>query len=102
MSETKVKWKRISNCLQADGDGFTISYKEDDENSEFGKIATQLGVKNPFRGDTPQETALIKDGNYYILNGDWRKEYEPLIPQGFEACKALFDENQHARSSWSN
>lgn len=101
MSKTKVKWERNENCWQADGDGFTVSFKEDDENSIWGKIG--VGI---FNGDTPQETALIKDTHdgtkYYILNGDWRKQYEPLIPQGFEACKALFDKNQHAKSSWSN
>ena len=41
--------------------------------------------------DHVEETALCKDGSYYILNGDFRKEYDDLFDQGFEACKAFYD-----------
>lgn len=37
-------------------------------------------------------TALVDDGmvNFWILNGDHRKGYAPLIQQGFDACFAYF------------
>lgn len=40
------------------------------------------------------ETALFKHENYFVLEGDWKKQYEPLIDKGFEACKAFYDENK--------
>jgi hypothetical protein len=53
-------------------------------------------------GDEGEETALVKDGNYYILLGDFRDEYEQLIDEGFEACKKFFDSKPELRGSWSN
>jgi hypothetical protein len=55
-----------------------------------------------FAGEVKQETAICKDDNYYILNGDHRDEYEKLVPKGFEVCKAYFDSKPELRSSWSN
>ena len=50
-----------------------------------------------------RETALVKDTSYYILNGDWRKEYAELIPKGYEACKKFFDEHEaEYKNFWSN
>ena len=75
------------------GDGFHISYNKDtDELGEF------------LRGDAHQETALVKDGKYYILNGDWREDYEKLLIHGFEVCKKFFDKNNigNNTSTWSN
>jgi hypothetical protein len=94
MSETKVKWVRNDNCWQHQGDDFWVSYKMDDSSTLIPFFA----------GDMPNETALIdcKEDKYYILNGDWREQYEPLIPKGFEACKAFFDKHPEAHSRWSN
>lgn len=73
---------RINTICQADG--FFISY-------------------NPCIFDTGgEETALVVesegggmfDCHYYILEGDWRKEYLAVIDKGYEACERLF--LQHA------
>ncbi|MGV8130555.1 MAG: hypothetical protein ACP5N7_00465 [Candidatus Pacearchaeota archaeon] len=51
------------------------------------------------------ETALVKEGKnkkFYILNGDFRKEYEQLIDKGFNACKTFYKKNIDHKSSWSN
>lgn len=81
--------------LMLDGEGFHISY-QDFKNSPFGP--TSFGPD----GDQP-ETALCKDGNYYILNGDYRSAYENLLSQGFEACLNFFQDNASAhKSSWSD
>jgi hypothetical protein len=51
------------------------------------------------------ETALVdyKNGaTFYILNGDFRKEYESVIDGGFEACLRVYKSNLDKRSSWSS
>ncbi|SIC58954.1 hypothetical protein [Mycobacteroides abscessus] len=48
------------------------------------------------------ETALCKDGNYFILNGDHRAAYEKVFDQGFSACFAYFMKHQDQVSSWSD
>ena len=62
------------------GDGFYISY-------------------NPGT-DCGPETALCKDGGYLILLGDYREGYEPLVPEGYEACLKYFRERNAERSPW--
>lgn len=75
----------------ASGDGFYISY--------VPNPGIDLGL---FQSDEGQpETALCQDGKYYILNGDFRDAYGPLILQGFAACKKFYDENASEHSSWS-
>lgn len=58
----------------------------------------------PMAADDGQaETALVKDSDYYILNGDFRAEYEALVPQGFDACLAFFREKEFEHgSSWTS
>lgn len=74
------------------GDGFFISYNP--------MVAPGFSV---FAADDDSpETALCKGGTYYILNGDFRDEYERLLPQGFDVCLAFFlvNKGEHG-SSWS-
>jgi hypothetical protein len=84
---------------QFSGDGFTISY-----------ISSSLNVGGIsfFSGDGGgAETALIderggKRGKCLILNGDWREAYRSLLPQGYDACLAFYeDHKKDYRSSWS-
>ena len=58
------------------GKGFTISYA----------VAGS--------GPTGDETAIVYKGKYYILNGNWLKQYRPLVKKGYKACKALFNKNK--------
>jgi hypothetical protein len=37
----------------------------------------------------------------FILNGDFRKEYQELIPQGFEKCYEFFKANLQHRNEYS-
>jgi len=49
------------------------------------------------------ETALIKDGKYYILNGNWMLAYSELAPRGFAPCFAFFcSKFIRFGSSWSS
>ena len=77
----------------ARGDGFYVSF-----NPNTAAIAITF-----FQGDDGgcAETAICHEGKFYVLNGDFRTDLEPLIPQGAEACIAFYRENQHARSSWA-
>ncbi len=63
-----------------EGDGFYISYNPD-----------PLGP----------ETALVKDGKFLILDGDFRKEYEERV-ESFEECLKFFKDHQDRRSRWSD
>lgn len=48
------------------------------------------------------ETALCKDGDFWILNGDFREEYENLIDQGFDACFVFYESKaKEFNSSWT-
>jgi len=80
-----------------DGEDFYVSY-----NSNPGADFLL------FNGDNgSDETALIKPddrGNKYrILNGDFRKGYEKLVPLGFQACLEFYEMmvERNFDSSWS-
>jgi hypothetical protein len=89
------KWKRVdgfSPHFVLEGDGFYVSYNK----SVYGGLLSE----------PTEETALVKeeekDDVYYILNGDFRKEYEKLASRGFEACLRFFKEKEkHYGSEWS-
>lgn len=75
----------------AEFDGFAVSYNPD----------TDAGL-SIFAGDGSDETALMIGGKYFILNGDFRKDYERLALRGAEACLAFFHEKEAAHgSSWT-
>lgn len=78
-----------------EADGFYISYNPNLNASIFGGVFGS--------DDGGPETALCKDGEFFILNGDFRAAYERLAPQGYAACKAFYDQQSaHADSSWSS
>lgn len=53
-------------------------------------------------GDTEDETALCYKGDYFILNGDHRKQYKKIIKKGYRECKKYFKDNSDQKSSWSD
>lgn len=54
-------------------------------------------------GRKSDETALVKDGNFYILYGDYREEMiEAAKKGGFEEAKKIFDSRPDEHSFWSN
>jgi len=69
-----------------EGDGFYVSYNSRDV-AEYGSDTTALVVGQM--------------EHFYILNGDHRKAYAKLIPEGFEACKRYFDENVALKNKYS-
>lgn len=98
-------WIDNGTNLLAKGDGFFISY-----NNQKNKDPLAETIEDFFGKPAKEpETAIViidgkgKDHNtYLILNGDFRKEYESLIPKGLYACKEFFLANQDKRSNWSD
>ena len=92
MPKTSKAWTIMpggrNNCLY--GEGFYISYNPG--NFDIAMFASDAGA----------ETAICKEGKFYILNGDFRDEYEELIEKGFDACISFFLSNLDKVSSWSN
>lgn len=94
---SKKQWKKAQagHNLILHGDNFYISFLQQ---GNAGKILP--GIFDSDNGSA--ETALCVDGCYYILNGDFRKEYEAVIDKGLVACMQIFKAHPEAKSSWSN
>ena len=72
------------------GEGFFISYNP-----------------RPVIGNGRSETALVVKENgvtkFYILEGNWKKNYEAVYKKGLDACKTIFNNlKSRYKSSWSN
>lgn len=96
--EPKINYFGKQSNFILRGDGFKISYNPDTQSSTI--IDCFSGDKNA--DGSYQETALLYKGNFYILNGDFRKEYEELVPKGYQACYDFFLSKSEFKSSWSN
>lgn len=46
------------------------------------------------------ETGILKDGKFYILNGQHLDKYAQM--NSFDECMAYFKANSHIKSSWSD
>lgn len=82
------------------GKGFYLSYNPATGagNPTAILLSSLLGQENG-----KEETALRNEstGIWYILNGDFRKQYEEVVSNGFDACLAVYKENIQHRSEWS-
>ena len=101
-----MKWKKLSDNEVLNGKGFYISYNSDTSTSKMGlgMFLNKLGgLMGGLEDDGRAETALVKKGKknvFYILNGDFRKQYEKLFPS-FNKCLKFFMENKENWSKWS-
>jgi len=92
MDNIKFKKNEHGTNYLLQGRNFYISYQPNAFNG--------IGM---FRADNNSaETALCKDGKFFILNGDFRKQYEELFPKGYRALKKFYNDNINLKSSWSN
>ena len=99
-----MKWIKVRRNLtlepelKREGEDFFISYLDSSANPWLGTTFMADGGGS--------ETALIqrtKDGhNYYILNGDFRTQYEALVPRGWQACLDFYNSKPELHSSWSS
>jgi len=75
------------------GEDFYISYAPDISGNPYNHPSDNTG----------DETALVQDGRFLILKGDWRDQYEALVDEGYEACVALYRAHKaQSRSRYSN
>ena len=96
-SDASPQWIFYENHYELQGDGFHISYNP---------TTSSLGAD--LVGDQEEETALcrrIDAANQvaYILNGDWRRDYELHVDQGWDACYQFYQEYKaDHQSRWSS
>jgi len=90
------------------GNGFYVSYNPDTFTSYFGRglppgfftdLANFIDPSRQLKDG--EETALYDGENWYILEGDFRKNYLRAFPKGLEACKRVYERNKAKRSNWS-
>lgn len=103
--ETKIAWKKNRKNLVLDGNGFYISYNPNTFNGhgEITDIANALGALIREEKHTDgEETALFGNNTWYILTGDFRKEYEEAFEGGFLACLDVYEKHKStSRNAWS-
>lgn len=90
------KWVFIKPSYVLQAKDFHISYTKDTTNLHPGFAPD---------ADSKQETALYveKKDSYYILKGDWRKEYEEVFHLGLKACLEVYKKNkENSKSQWGN
>lgn len=95
--EPQVNYFGIASNFILRGEDFRISYNPNTKTATV--IDAFCGEENA--DGSFQETAILKDNKYYILNGDHRKEYEELLPQGFDACHNYYLSKPELKSGWS-
>lgn len=116
MKTKKKEWKSvgITGNVVLNGRGFFISYNPDaGTNVISSEIAGLANILAPLIGisEKPRkgaETALVLktgkdifDREYFILNGDYRDEYEKAFPS-LKKCREVYDLFKSAhRSDWS-
>lgn len=96
-----LAWKPLGTNEVLEGKGFYISYNPNtsDVCSSFTNFGNALGGN--FKDG--EETALCYDGSFYILEGDFRKEYASAFPKGLNECKKVFEKHKVTnRSNWSD
>lgn len=109
MKKNSNGWKKMgAGNYVLSGDGFFISYLpvkgRDPKIGIIDSIAALLMGRDMAR---KEETALVKkngdDRDYLILNGDYRKDYERLVPHGYDECKKFYDTKKvEHKSNWSH
>jgi len=104
----KVKWTKLktdgvsSTNFVLKGKGFAISYNPKPNSTPM--IASMDSFLGSMLGGGvgSEETALIKNGKYYILDGDFRKEYAKVFLNGYTECKKIFTKNKECVSLFSD
>ncbi len=103
-TKEKPVWKvmgGLSGNEILDFDGFFISYLPP------GGFGISMFAAD---GDGGETALVVMDGgankvsgnSYYILNGDWRKDYEKVAQKGLKACMDFYKRKKRNHgSSWS-
>ena len=100
-----MKWNKVNSNTVLQGEGFYISYLGDIHSDptleSLNRLGDMCGIET---GST--ETALVVPNStprFRVLNGDFRKQYEALVPDGLAACVKFYEEHKAtAGSDWSS
>lgn len=91
-----MEWLVVPGSLSGNeilrGDGFYISYMRPGALQHIPWAASEQGQA---------ETALCVGDEFYILNGDFRKEYEAAFPGGLKSVLEVYEKNKDQCSPWS-
>jgi len=96
-----MKWKKIGNNTNEilEDENFYISYNRNTQTPIFCEIFNAFSGEEVTDGE---ETALNANNKWYILTGDFRKEYEAAFPQGLDACMKVYNRfKDEFRNNWS-
>jgi len=100
----QTKWEETGygNLILSSNWG-RISYNPNTKIGHGNNAITELG--NMILGEEKltdgEETALYANGDWMILTGDFRKEYEKVFPD-LNKCKEIYDKNKEkSGNAWS-
>jgi hypothetical protein len=83
-----MKWIRLSSGNWVYGD----------PNSDF-----YISFRPKSKYFLRSETAIVtRDSEYYILDGDFRKDYQKLYASGLDLCLHFYENNKDKQSVWSS
>lgn len=69
--------------------------------SDFGPLCDIADMISGADNESGEETALLIDDVWYILQGDFRKEYEAVYPYK-DKCMAIYDKHKAKHRSNSS
>lgn len=85
----KKTWEDMGHNMVLIGKGFFISYNPNAGGSIFDMMLGESGLYEETALCVDDESSIVGT-SYYILNGDFRKEYEALLPKGLKACLKFY------------
>lgn len=97
----KSKWKKLERNFVLNRKGYYISFNPDTNSTSEGMMWNMMGamIGGLERSGKP-ETALCKNGDFKILTGDFRDEYEAC--KSYVECEAFFLKNaKKYGSNWT-
>lgn len=101
MKTKQTKWQNLGNNMCLIRRGYYISFNPDTNLSVEGQMFNMLGaIMGGLDGNGESETALVKNGEFKILKGDFRKHYEKC--KSYAECVIFFKKNaKKHRSDWT-
>ncbi len=101
-----MTWNKIKNNYVLEGNGYYIAYNPQtgaDRGPDFTSMANMLATFcEPGTNFKDGEETALRDkinNEWYILEGDFRKEYE--VCSTLEECMEVYNKNINRRSNWS-
>lgn len=94
---------KFPNQILRFNDDTYISYNPNAGDSLVGALCAEIltTIKGEYHSKKSEETAIRANSKWYILNGDFRKEYEGLAHLGIQACIDFFYSQPEHKSNWS-